>query len=168
MKYSFKIFTSVLILFFPLLVGIPSSQAIDQCFSNLPDSAWQSGEPLEVKNQLNYDLIGNQNSTYSEGQVFNAFDWFNSNEGALINLITYEYIGKNCSKRTIQLQKTIEVAKPSFISKEDIIAKVKSNSTNFVEENESMKKIEKSIALFQSKTVISGLGGQIRLNTFLI
>lgn len=168
MKKSFNIITSTLIFFIASLIGAPFSQAVDQCFSNLPDSAWQNGEPQEVKNQLNYDLVGNQYRTYSDGQVFSPYDWFNSKDGILVNSIKYEYLGKNCLKRTILIQKNIEVPKPTFITKEDIILSVKSKSSNFVEESESLQKIDKSIAVFQKNNTVQMKSARITMNSYLI
>lgn len=83
------VLNSILISIFLVLLSSPS-HAQDPCFSKMPDSAWANGEPQNLDRQgvnSRYSLNGPSNFLFRFRNIPIQF--------------RYEYLGKDCSLRTV-------------------------------------------------------------------
>lgn len=140
----------ILLTLLVITVGLPGkTYAVDPCFSNLPDTAWQNGEPLEVKNQLGYDLTG----TFKEQRFYNDLfrNWLESDSGQLTKIKEYVYQGKNCVKRTILIKNITVVPSPNIVSQDQGLEIIKRLQKNFLEEEKAVQEYSQIINILKSK-----------------
>ena len=133
-----------------LTVNIDLARAQDICFANLPASAWQNGEPSDVKAQLNFDLIGKTYSLYPENYVPTQLDVLSEGSGQVTNIIRYEYQGRNCQSRIIEIKKTLNSPTVNYSSRADWEKSVRAISQNFVQEQDLIAKIDALIRKIQA------------------
>lgn len=111
------------------------SNASEPCFSQLPDTEWKNGEPQEVINQLNFDLVGNiqvEKPQHIGLGAINPFYFFNG----LSYTTTYSYQGKNCSIRVIKIVNQLLYEKPNEISLSEYLERgfaLSKSSANYME-----------------------------------
>ena len=123
----------------PLFQSSPANSQ-DICLAQFPDSAWQNGEPQEVKNLLGYDLVGKKTEV-GPSNFPNQFDVLTQGTTNLISTITYEYKGRNCGTRVVLFKQTVLGPKvtpldrlqwsealpgyfPDFMTEQDLITRV--------------------------------------------
>ena len=135
----------VFIVIFSQIKLVSEARAVEPCFNSIPDTAWENGEPTEVKSQLNYDLVGTSTQTYQSNQNFRIWDWLNSDSGQLVNTFKYIYEGKSCSKRTILIKKILFLTAPNILNEDELILILKSKAKNFVEEQQRLEALKKAI-----------------------
>ena len=133
-----------------LTVNIDLARAQDICFANLPASAWQNGEPSEVKAQLNFDLIGKTYSLYPENYVPTQLDVLSEGSGQVTNIIRYEYQGRNCQSRIIEIKKTLNSPTLNFSSRTEWEKSVRAMSKNYLQEQDLIAKIDALIRKIQA------------------
>jgi len=120
---------------FSLSLSLPLNLAngAEQCLAEFPDSAWTYGEPKEVKQKLNYDLVGKKTSN-TQQTMFISLKFGN------IDYITnYQYSGSNCTTRSIQIIKKSTDLQPVFFTFDDFKSYIKSKSANFQEESSNFE-----------------------------
>jgi len=126
-----------------LIVFIPTAHA-DQCFSNIPDSAWQNGEPAEVTSQLNHDLASRVEIAPKVGvDVLPLY----SN---LPIKTTYLYSGKNCQARTI-IVPSIYNRRVSLLGASDFSVFAEKHTKDFLAAQEVTAALGNMTTIFTSK-----------------
>jgi len=100
LNYSTLKLIVLIVFLIPIVVfKVPSANSVEPCLSNLPDSHWNSGYP-DIYPGL-YPGIQQRVTGNSAEEIFLG--------GSKIMTLTYEYIGPNCSLRTIKTQYELSV-----------------------------------------------------------
>jgi hypothetical protein len=128
-----KIFFVSTVFSFISICIVPNSHAVDVCFANLADSAWQNGEPESVKKALNFDLVGTIKKPINPQPIHRYFLY-----GEHTFTVTYNYVGKYCANRSINVLTTIN--SQTETSKYETIADyINRNSPNFLFSENSLR-----------------------------
>jgi len=155
-----KRITISLILIYSLLIPTVSpANAADQCLAEFPESAWLNGEPQEVKNKLNYNLIGKQSFNVPQSMFSNL------KYGDIDYVKSYEYSGSNCTTRQIKVSKKSTDIPPVFFSVVEFKNLVKKSSTNFEMEKTNLAIVDDLISILSSLKVDVNVD-PISLSTF--
>ena len=75
-----------------------NANAQQMCFFEVPDSAWNNGEPTQVTSKLNFNLVGKRTSNVPLLAISNL-----TYEGITF-ITTYEYSGTECSRTISQIK----------------------------------------------------------------
>jgi len=149
-----------LILIFSLLIPTVSPvNAADQCLAEFLDSAWLNGEPQEVKNKLNYNLIGKQSFNVPQTMFSNLI------YGDIDYIKSYEYSGSNCTTRQVKVSKKSTDIPPVFFSVVEFKNLVQKGSTNFEMEKTNLAIVDDLISILSSLKVDVNVD-PISLSTF--
>jgi hypothetical protein len=151
----------VLILAFSLLNFSNYAKASNLCLSSFPDSAWDNGEPVEVKSQLNFELVGIKRvniALYDKSPT--QLDVLVQGTTNLTSEVEYEYKGKNCETRLVKIRKNVTGPTLNIIDKSGMDMEVTNRSQNFIEANDVKKNIEGLISKIGSSYTIQKNQGE--------
>lgn len=135
-----------------IVFSIPANGA-DLCFSSIPDSAWVNGEPEEVKKSLNFDLVGNSKMLMQVSEPPSFLNVLAQGSSNLKVQTEYEYKGKNCQTRIIKVSKNIDGPALEFADRAKFESEVNRRSSNFIEAQETIKKVDGLINTLNSSGV---------------
>lgn len=116
----------------------------DLCLAQFPDSAWQNGEPAEVRNLLGYDLVGKR-SEIGPSAFPSQFDVLSQGTTNLVNTITYEYKGRNCGTRVIVYKQAVLGPKVTPLERLQWAQALPAYFSDFITEQDLITRVDKVI-----------------------
>lgn len=163
------VWTLLITLLSQLFLNLDKASAMEPCFANISDSAWINGEPTEVTSQLNFDLVGKRQSSLpdsvSSGEHLSAFDSLALQKTEIINKISYEYEGKNCTKRIVTIEKIVKLPQVLFVNKEQLVENINKLSNNYLEAQGVIENVNKAESLIKKSKIEFNQVSQIILSS---
>jgi len=136
-----KVLSIIFVLLGSSIFYSTNATAQQMCFYEIPNSAWEKGEPAEVTAKLNYNLTGKVTSNLPLYMASNLIY-----EGATSFFRTYEYSGTECSTRLIKINGASNGLEVKYYSIDELKATVKDNSVNFQSEKTTIDTIDKVVS----------------------
>lgn len=133
-----------------------STNAIAQqmCFFEVPDSAWNNGEPAQVASKLNFNLVGKRTSNVPLLAISNL-----TYEGISF-ITTYEYSGTECSTRFIKVVGNTNGIEVIYKSTEDWKTNIRKSAKNFEAEKINIDTVDKVVTKINNSVITLKVNGK--------
>ena len=131
-----------------------NANAQQMCFFEVPDSAWNNGEPTQVTSKLNFNLVGKRTANVPLLAISNL-----TYEGITF-ITTYEYSGTECSTRLIKVVGNTNGIEVIYKSIEDWKTNIKKSAKNFEAEKMNIDTVDKVVAKINNSVVTLKVTGK--------
>ena len=131
-----------------------NANAQQMCFFEVPDSAWNNGEPTQVTSKLNFNLVGKRTSNVPLLAISNL-----TYEGITF-ITTYEYSGTECSTRLIKVFGNTNGIEVIYKSIEDWKTNIRKSAKNFEAEKMNIDTVDKVVTKINNSVVTLKVNGK--------
>ena len=131
-----------------------NANAQQMCFFEVPDSAWNNGEPTQVTSKLNFNLVGKRTSNVPLLAISNL-----TYEGITF-ITTYEYSGTECSTRLIKVVGNTNGIEVIYKSIEDWKTNIRKSAKNFEAEKMNIDTVDKVVTKINNSVVTLKVNGK--------
>lgn len=131
-----------------------NANAQQMCFFEVPDSAWNNGEPAQVASKLNFNLVGKRTSNVPLLAISNL-----TYEGISF-FTTYEYSGTECSTRLIKVVGNTNGIEVIYKSLEDWKTNIRKSAKNFEAEKMNIDLVDKIVTKINNSVVTLKVNGK--------
>ncbi len=125
------------------------------CFSEFPDSAWNNGEPVQVKSKLNFNLVGKKTSNVP------LFALSNLTYEGITFVTTYEYSGTDCSTRIVKVSGSNNGIGVIYKSVEEWKANIRKSAKDFQAEKTSLDTVDRVVTKLNETIINIAVTGKI-------